>query len=72
MLGAGLIQKLTPDEERKARDADLKANRADKKAGRSFLLADVPGPKCGPQGNFSAAATVAAAAAAAACPSNVA
>ena len=38
---------LSDVEVRKLRDNDLKANAADRKCGRSFLLANRHGPKCG-------------------------
>ena len=46
-IAQGRWAQLSPEAERELRDADLAANASDKRAGRSHLLAGVPGPKCG-------------------------
>ena len=46
-IAEGSWAPLTDEQERGLRDADLKANAVDRKHGRSSLLADRPGPKCG-------------------------
>ena len=47
MIAEGALVPMTAAEERRVRDADLRADREDKQAGRPRLLAMQPGPRPG-------------------------